>query len=127
MHVVLAILLWMLMSVAPVTAADYEAKVGAQVWLEWDYTTEALACIECEGGAVDRFEVRVDANPYLQVGIPSEPTNTYNYLLPSAELPKGLHEIWIRACNSVECSGDVGVTIQMRGHEPRMPTGLRVP
>jgi hypothetical protein len=77
----------------------------------WDYATADLTT-----GAVDRFELKLDAGEWTDVGrLASDdqseaPAGTTTYTVRIPPLTLGEHTAMLRACNPVECSEPTSLT-----------------
>jgi hypothetical protein len=109
---------------AAMQSADYEIRLGTPILLAWDYAD--LSCLDCDGGPIVRFEVRVDELAPLDAGLDELEPGTFRYLLPPELLPMGRHSVWVRACNALECSEEAGVTLRIRGRLPPPPVNSRL-
>ena len=97
-------------------------RLGSPVEVAWDYTLANVTA-----GAVTRFEVKLDAGPWVNTGLP--PTAiTYVYVLPAIGLTVGNHTAHVRACSLVECNLEPSplATFTVIRAVPAPPTNLRV-
>jgi hypothetical protein len=92
----------------------------------WDYATADLTT-----GAVDRFELKLDAGEWTDVGrLASDdqseaPAGTTTYTVRIPPLTLGAHTAQLRACNPVECS-DVAELKFVVSIKPAAPGHFRV-
>lgn len=90
------------------------ARQTRQLYGVWDYLDSEISLIE-------RFEVRLDSNPYQSVGIPTAEFlqgetgpgwHTYVYAIPYGNGP---HTFSVRACDSFECSDELSAPYHSLG------------
>lgn len=96
---------WLLLLSGPAFAYNYL----------WEFT-----------GSVDRFEMKLDAGPYVSVGLPPVASGTWT--LPGDPTLTGTHSAVVRACVAAACSPDSNILVftVAPAPKPAAPANVRL-